>query len=171
NLNYLNTVGLTSSYAISPTRFWEIHTNLTVQYQVARAEHLSSDMNADLISANISVQNQLKLPKGFSIEISGMYQSRSQVGISEYLPSGSLNAGVQTSFEKGGILKFSVDDMFNTNNWRIKTYSPENHIDSHFNYYWHNRYIRLTYTWTMGNRSIQALKAKSGSEDERRRIN
>jgi hypothetical protein len=171
NLKYLNTFGLTNSYSISPTRFWEIHTNFTLQYQVARAEHLSREMNAELLSANISVQNQLKLSNGFSIEISGMYQSKSQVGISHYLPSGSLNAGMQKSFEKGGILRLSIDDMFNTNNWRIKTYSPENHIDSYFNYYWHNRYIRLTYTWTLGNKSVQSLKAKSGSEDERRRIN
>ncbi|HMG93905.1 MAG TPA: outer membrane beta-barrel family protein [Chryseolinea sp.] len=171
NLKYLNTLGLTNSYSISLTRFWDIHTNFTVQYQVAKAEHLSSDINAHLLNANVSVQNQLKLPRGFSIEISGLYQSKSQVGISQYLPSGSLNAGIQKSFEKAGILRLSIDDMFNTNNWRIKTYSMENHIDSHFNYYWHNRYVRLTYTWTMGNKSVQSLKVNSGSEEERGRVN
>jgi hypothetical protein len=171
NLKYLNTLSVTNSYSISPTRWWEIHSNVTLQYQMAKAEYLASDVGARLFGVNISVQNQLKLPRKFSIEISGIYQSKLQVGISQYLPFGSINAGVQKSFEKGGMLRLSVDDLFNTNNWRIKTYSPDNNIDSYFNYYWHNRYIRLTYTWKLGNKSVQSLKALSGSEEERRRVN
>ena len=42
NLKYLNTLGLTNSYSISPTRWWEIHSNVTVQYQMAKAEYLSN---------------------------------------------------------------------------------------------------------------------------------
>lgn len=171
NLNYLNTLGLTNSYSISPTRWWEIYSNVTLQYQMAKAEYLSNNVSARLFGVNISLQNQLKLPKDFSIEISGVFQSKLQVGISQYLPFGSINAGVQKSFEKGGVLRLSVDDLFNTNNWRIKTYSPDNDIESYFNYYWHNRYIRLTYTWKFGNKSVQSLKVLSGSEEERRRVN
>ena len=171
NLSYLNTLSLTNSYSISPTRWWEIHSNVSIQYQMAKAEYLSNNVSARLFGVNISLQNQLKLPKDFSIEISGMYQSKLQVGISQYLPFGAINAGVQKSFQEGGVLRLSIDDLFNTNNWRIKTYSPDNSIESNFNYYWHNRYIRLTYTWKLGNKSVQSLKSLSGSEEERRRVN
>ena len=113
----------------------------------------------------------IRLPKDFSVEISGTYQSRSLAGISQYLPFGSLNAGIQKDLGKNGTVRFSVDDMLNTNNWRIKTTSPENNLDTYFNYNWHNRYIRLSYTWKPGNKKLRTIKMKSGSEEERNRVN
>jgi hypothetical protein len=99
-----------------------------------------------------------------------MYQSRSLSGISQFLPIGSLNAGLQKSFGKKGILRLSMDDILSTNNWKIKTKSPENNLDSYFGYNWHNQFIRLTYTRSFGNTKLRSVKLKSGSEEERRRV-
>ena len=73
-----------------------------------------------LFSVNINVVNQLKLPKDFAAEISVLYQSKSLSGISQFLPLGSLNAGVQKNFGKQGIIRLSMDDILSTNNWRIR---------------------------------------------------
>jgi hypothetical protein len=116
------------------------------------------------------VINLLRLPKDFSIEISGMYQSKSLSGISEFLPIGSLNAGVQKSFRDKGTLRLAMDDILSTNNWRIKTNSPDNNLNSYFNYNWHNQFIRVTYTRSFGNTDLRSVKLKSGSEEERRRV-
>lgn len=118
---------------------------------------------------NVNIVSAFKFPKDFSIEISGMYQSKALSGISEFQPLGSLNAGIQKSFGKKGVLRLSMDDILNTNYWKIKT-SSVNNLDSYFNYKWHNRFIRLTYTRSLGNNKLQSVKLKSGSEEERNRI-
>lgn len=170
NLKYLNTVGLTSSYSVTLAPWWEVQSNLTAQYQIARTSHLPNNVNLYLYGLNINLVNLVRLPKGFSIEISGMYQSKSLSGISQFLPLGSLNAGIQKNFGEKGTIRLSIDDILYSNYWRIITNSPENNLDSYFNYNWHNQFIRLTYSRNFGNSKLRSVKLKSGSEEERGRI-
>lgn len=171
NLKYLNSLAFTNAYSFSPARWWEVQSNIMFQYHVVETSHLADNSTLKQFGVNVNVINQFKLPRDFSIEISGMYQSRSLSGISTYLPFGSLNAGIQKDFGSKGILRLSVDDIFNTNNWRISTTSRENNLDTYFEYQWHNRYFRLTYTWGFGNNTLRSVKVKSGSEEERSRVN
>jgi hypothetical protein len=57
-----------------------------------------------------------------------------------------------------------------TNNWRIKTYSPENDLDLYFKYNWHNQFLRLSYTRNLDNDKMRSVKIKSGSEEERKTV-
>jgi hypothetical protein len=170
NLKNLNTLSLTNFYSISITPWWELQSNLTVQHQTARTSHLKNNIAWSQYGLNINVVNVLKLPKNFSIEISGIYQSKSITGISWYLPVGSLNVGVQKDLGKNGAIRLAMDDILYTNNWRIKTYSPENNLDLYFKYNWHNQFLRLTYTRNFGNDKMRSVKIKSGSEEERKRV-
>ena len=169
NLKHLNTFGLTNSFSQPMTSWWDLQYNLAVQYQVAKPGHLPNNVTLYQYGVNISMMNQFRLPRNFSVEISGVYQSRLLTGISSYLPFGSLNAGIQKDLGKRGIIRLAMDDILYTNNWRIKTYSRENDIDSKFYYDWHNQFIRLTYTCSLGNAKLRSVKLKTGSEEERRR--
>jgi hypothetical protein len=171
NMEYMNTLGVTNSYSMAITRWCEIQSNITAQRQVAKTSHLPDNTRLHLYGVNINLICQITLPKDFSIEISGMYQSRTLAGISQYLPLGSLNAGIQKTLGENGTLKLAIDDILNSNNWRIETRSFANNLDTYFNYNWHNRYIRLTYTWKLGNNKLRMVKMKSGSEEERNRVN
>jgi outer membrane receptor protein involved in Fe transport len=171
NLKYLNTLALMNSYSIDLCSWWKIQSNVTIQYQVAETSHLQNNATLSIYGLNAYMLHQLKLPKAFSIEVSGLYQSKSRSGTAQYLSFGSLNAGVQKNFGIHGILRLSMDDILGTNNWRIRTNSPENNLDVAFNYYWHNRFIRLGYTRNFGNNKLKSVKMSSGSDEERRRVN
>ena len=120
---------------------------------------------------NFNLVNLIKLPKDYSIEISGMYQSKTLTGISEYLPVKLLNAGIQKKFGEKGTLRLAIDDILYSNYWKIKTYMPQNNLDSYFSYDFHNQFVRLTYTRNFGNSKLKSVNLKSGSEEERGRIN
>lgn len=169
NLKYLKTISITNSYTLPVAAWWEIQSNFTLQYQSGKTAHLSENITMQRFAYNMNIVNVFNLPKEFSIEISGMYQSKALSGISEFLPIGSLNAGIEKSFGKKGILRLSMDDILNTNYWKIKTNSVDN-LDSYLDYKWHNRFIRVTYTRRLGNNKLQSVKVKSGSEEERNRI-
>ena len=171
NLDYLNTLGLTNSYSLSITPWWEAQGSMTVQYQVAQAAHVQHDVRKHLFGVNMNLVSIFKLPDDFAIEISGNYQSTMLSGIAVYLPQGSLNAGVQKKLGENGTLTLAMDDILYTNLWRIKTNSPQNYVDAYFKYDFHNQYVRLTYKRNLGSRKIAAAKLKSGSEEERRRVN
>lgn len=170
NLNYLNTIGFANSYSFNVARWWEVQSNLTAQYQMGETSHLATNINLYLYGFNINVMNIMKLPKGFAIEVSGFYQSKTLSGVSVFLPQGSLNAGIQKKFQKS-IIRLSMDDILYTNYWRIETNQPQNNLNANFNYNWHNQFIRLTYTRNFGNNKLQSVKSKSGSDEERKRVN
>jgi Outer membrane protein beta-barrel family/CarboxypepD_reg-like domain len=171
NLKYLNTVGTTNSYSFKIVPWWVVRTNMTAQYQVTQTAHFKNNTRQRLYGLNITIINSLQLPKDFSIEISGMYQSKLLIGISEYLPVWLLNAGIQKKIGEKGTVRLAMDDILYSNYWKIRTYVPENNLDTHFTYDFHNQFVRLTYSRNFGNNKLKYVKLKSGSEEERRRIN
>ena len=169
NLKYMNTLALAGSYTVSIVSWWEVQTNLTVQLQAARTGHMADNISRKLYGITLNVTNQFRLPKNFSAEVSGTYQSNTLLGLTQFLPSGSLNAGIQKNMGRHGVLRLSADDILNTNNWRLKTDAKAEFYSS-FTYHWHNRFVRLTYTRTLRNNNLRSFKVKSGSEEERNRV-
>lgn len=82
----------------------------------------------------------------------------------------TTKSGVQKSVGTKGVIRIAVDDLLYTNNWRIKTYAPENSLDVYFDYDWHNQFVRVTHSCSLGNTKLKAVKLKSASEEERKRI-
>ena len=127
---------------------------------------LAFNDDRSLWGVNASANTTFKLPEAFTFEISGTCQSRSLSGVSDFLPYGSLNAGLGRRLGKNGNLKLSVDDLLYTSAWRIGTSSPPNNLNLQFDYDWHNRFLRLSYTWTPGKGHHQERKTISGSTEE-----
>jgi outer membrane receptor protein involved in Fe transport len=171
NLAYLNTLALSNTWSLTAYSWWDIQSNIVLQYQQGQTAHLAEAISMKLWSVNLNVTNIIKLPKDVTIEVSGFYQSKSIYGISGFLPYGSLNAGVQKKFGKKGTLKLSMDDILYTNVWRIATNRPQENLSSNIRYDWHNQYIRLTYSRNIGNAGLRSVKIKSGSSEEQKRVN
>ncbi|MEP7232880.1 MAG: TonB-dependent receptor [Ginsengibacter sp.] len=170
NLQYLNTSSLAHSWSFKITNWWKVQSNLTAQYQVAQTSAVQHNVKFHLYGFNIGLVNSVTLPKDYSVEISAMYYSKSFSGISVYLPVTLLNVGVQKKFGDNGILRLAIDDMLHSGNWRIKTHSPQNNVDSYFNYDFNARFLRLTYTRNFGNSKMKSVKVRSGSDEERGRV-
>ncbi len=170
NLKSLNTFGIANSYSASVYSWWELQASVTIQYQVAQSLPEPAPVDIKLFGVNATVFNRFKFANGISIELSANYQSRTLSGITQFLPMGSLNVGVQKSFGKNGTLTLAMDDILYTTNWEIKTNIPESNLVSSFKYDWHNQYIRLTYIRSFGKLKQQGLNNKSGAEEERGRV-
>jgi hypothetical protein len=170
NLDHLNTLSFSTSYGFNLYPWWEVQSNVTAQHQLVSTSYLDYNSTFSRYGVNVHVVNLLKLPKDFTFEVSGLYQSKTFSGITQYLRFGSLNIAIQKSFGTKGSVRLAIDDLLYTNNWRIKTYSPANNLDVYFTYDWHNQFIRLSYSWSLGNAKMKSVKTKSSSEDERQRI-
>jgi hypothetical protein len=169
NLKHLKTLSIANNYNLYVTSFLDIQANLTFQYQIAKPA-----MSIPVLQRfgwNAGLNGRMKLPAKFSAEISATYQSRAISGISEYLPSGALNAGLSKDFGRHGTMQLAVDDILYTTNWRLKTNVPAAGLSTYFQYDWHNRFIRLSYTRRIGKPLSLPAQKSSGAEEERRRVN
>jgi hypothetical protein len=170
NLKYLNQLALANAWSFNIANWWEVQTNLVAQYLVVQTAHLPVNVRRHNYGVNVNITNSLKLPKDFAVEISGMYQSKTLLGVIESLPVSSLNVGIQKKVGKGAI-RFAVDDIFNENNWKLKMTLPEDkNLNTFFHYDFHPRFARITYTRSFGNSKLKSVKLKSASEEERGRV-
>jgi outer membrane receptor protein involved in Fe transport len=171
NLRFLNTLSLTNSFSVSIASWWEVQSNIITQYHRGGSFYVGNKTPIELYSVNLNVVNQIRLPKSFSFEISGMYQSRSLIGISQFRPLGSLNAGIQKDLHAHGVIRLAMDDILNTNNWIISTNLPHDSVNSDLEYHWHNQFVRVTYTRNIGNKKLRTVKQSAAAAEERGRVN
>ncbi|MDZ7717352.1 MAG: outer membrane beta-barrel family protein [Balneolaceae bacterium] len=171
NLSYFQTYAINTSFPLFFAPWWELRTNLSGNYQVFRTAHYDENptQNTYVFTANIT--NTIDLPREFSFEVSGFYQSKSVWGIMEIRPLGWLNAGVQKRVASGrGMLRLSANDILQTNVWNGITDLPSANLDSQFIYDLKERNVQLTFTWNFGNSKIKSMNVSTGSEEEQSRV-
>lgn len=169
NLEYLKTLNMTNSMTLNIAPCWTLHATLTGLYQKARTSHLEVNSSIDVYNVNGSATNEFALPKDFSVEISGNYQSTSILGISELKPYGFLNAGIQKKFRNNGTLRLAMDDILQTSNWHVINDVPSIDLYSSIRYDFQNQFIRVSYSQKIGNKKLRAVQLQAGSEEERKR--
>ena len=118
-------------------------------------------------SGNMS--NTFTLPKDWSMELSGQYQSEQLWGNFTLLPQYQVNLGIQKQLMNNkATLKLSVDDLFNTNKGgAIAKYGDVNmNVMNH----WDSRKLNISFSYRFGtdNFKTRANRATSSSEEESR---
>jgi hypothetical protein len=171
NLSYFQSYVINTSFPLFFAPWWELRTNLSGSYQVFRTAHYDENPTLNNYGYTANVTNTIDLPREFSVEVSGYYQSKSVWGITQMKPLGSLNAGIQKRIASGrGMLRLSADDLLHTNVWNGTTDLPSANLDSSFKYDFKERNVKLTFTWNFGNSKIKSVDVRTGSEEEQSRV-
>ncbi len=172
NLDYLQTYAVTTSFPFSPTKGWNVQTNITGRYQRYKTSHLPENVILTAAGLTANVTNTVDLSNDISFEISAFYQSKSIWGMMQFSPLGSVNAGIQKRIGDGkGTIRLSMDDIFYTNTWRGNINVPQVHLNSLWKYDAHLQQVKLTFTWNFGNNELKGVSVESGSEEEQGRVN
>jgi iron complex outermembrane recepter protein len=159
------------SGAIPITKWWNSYTSVTGFIMDNYAE-FEDGKTIDLVvpAFNIYSQHTFTLPKDFSLELSGWYNSASiWEGNFKAEPQYSVDAGIQKKlFEGRGNLKISVSDIFKTSDWAINSQFGPLFIEGSGG--WDSRKVRVSFSYLFGNNQVKTRKRKAGLEDESNRI-
>ena len=116
------------------------------------------------------MNNQFQLRKGWAFEISGYYQTRSQIDLQEWLkPQGELDLGISKQIMKNkGSLKLSVRDITYFQNY--SGYSTFQNSYEPFAIKWDSRVVRLSFSWRFGKAMKAVNRSEGGAADEINRV-
>ncbi|GAA5520849.1 TonB-dependent receptor family protein [Aliifodinibius salicampi] len=171
NLEFLDTYSLTSSFPLEPLAWWSLRISATGRYQFYRSAHLEDNFSGEAAGFNSNVVNTLDLPKDFSFEVSGFYQSKSVWGIARSRPQGSLNLGLQKKIGNGqGTLRLTATDILNTNILQANNNIESANINSFWRYNFDARSVTVSFTWNFGSNEFEKIEVSSGSEEEQNRV-
>jgi len=157
---------------LSPSPWWEVQNNLQAMFQKVKTKLKEVPFRSSQRSLSINSSHTFKLPKDFSMEISGFFNSPTIAGIRKVKAFGAANVGVRKEFRNnGGKLNLSFTDIFRSNKWVWETNLPEQHLSEIFNGDFDIKGIKLSYTNNFGSQKVKgARKRETGSAEEQKRL-
>ncbi|MBI1838334.1 MAG: TonB-dependent receptor [Flavobacteriia bacterium] len=171
NLDYVNNYNFNLSVPIPIRKWWFGFLNFSLYRNEYHANFKDGKtINLGNTAYNVYMSNSFTLPKGWSIEFSGWYNSPT-IMVATFLGRRmySIDAGFKKKILNGkGDLKLNFSDIFHTQIWA----GHSNYAGFYMNATggWESRQIRLNFAYRFGNTNVKSEQHKTGSEDEKNRI-
>lgn len=106
NVGSFQNFGISETYQQSLTKWWSLTATAVFNHKIIKGV-VWAPLTATVSQLNVSLNNQFRFGKGWGAEVSGYYQTRSQIDLQEWLtPQGELNLGLSKQILKNkGSLK------------------------------------------------------------------
>jgi hypothetical protein len=169
NLDRLYFYGISGSYTIPITKWWNNTTNYNAYYALYTGNIANTNLSDGNVTVTINTNNSFVLPKDFSMELGLDYRTKEVYGFMVVKPNWMLNAGIQKNlFNKTATIRLNAQDIF----WKgypsaTSTYTS---YQEDFVAERETRQVTLSVIYRFGNRGVGAIRRRSGgAEDEKRR--
>lgn len=170
NIDQIQTISIMFAFPIPLTPWWEMQNNVTANFQRANSVLNDEAYEVDQKSVQVITTNTFTLPKEYTIELVGYYNSPTISGYLLGLPRGFVNLGIKKDFEKAGILRLSCNDIFETTQLRWNSFEGSN-IGFSGRVKFDKRVFMATYTYNFGNNKVKGTRKRAvGSQAEQRRV-
>jgi hypothetical protein len=165
NVGSFQNFGITETFQWPVTKWWSLTAVAVFNRKIIKGM-VWAPIKAEVNQLNVSLNNQFQLKKGWGFEISGYYQTKSQIDLQEWLkPQGELDLGISKQIMKNkGSLKLSVRDITYFQNY--SGYSTFQNAYEPFTVKWDSRVVRLSFSWRFGKAMKPVNRSEGGAADE-----
>jgi iron complex outermembrane recepter protein len=172
NLASEKTINLNLSVPIPIKNWWMLYANINMYNSRYDADFKNGKVvSQNIYALNFYGQNTFTLPKGWTFEVSGWFNSPSVWGGTfQTNAMGSLDLGVQkTIMKEKGTIRISATDILFTSPWVGINRFGSLYMDARGS--WESRLIKFNFTYNFGNTQMKANRKRStGDEDEAKRL-
>ncbi len=173
NVAQQDVYALNVSYPFTLSKVWNVFANAGVSNTHNKGDFGEGKI-VDITATTFNgyAQNSFMLPKNFTIELSGWYNSPGIWGGNFATKAiWAVDAGIQKKlFKERGTLKLGVADIFNSQHWSGENNFGGLHLVAMGG--WESRQFKANFTYLIGNSSVKGSRnRKTGMEDETLRIN
>ncbi|MEP7144793.1 MAG: outer membrane beta-barrel protein [Ferruginibacter sp.] len=168
NVGKAKNLGLSVTAQLSPFKWWSFITQAIYNHKELKG-YMGNNYASSINQLNLNINNQFRINKIYTVELSGFYTTRARNDLQELLyPTGQLSAGiVRPVLKKKGTLKISIRDIFFTQTMEGLTQFQS--ADEYFIIHRDSRVINLAFTWRFGKPLKQTKRTGSGAGDEMER--
>lgn len=172
NLGALHTWSANLYVPWQPASWWDMNYNLYANHSLLDFQLEGRDLQVRNVAYGVRAAHTLRLPKKYTLEITGDYNGPAYWGIAYWRATGSLNVGIEKNLgPTWGKLRFNANDLFRSTNWYGTTDQPAIGLFVKSSYRFTERVFMLSWNNTFGNRKLKSQRQRAtGSEEEWRRI-
>jgi outer membrane receptor protein involved in Fe transport len=164
------TYAINLSVPIDVTAWWNMQNNLGGIMENLQGLYNNEPVVLKQQSFSFNTTQSFKLPKDYSLSISGFYNSASLFGIYKSPAYGSVDMGFQKKWPQSS-LRINGGNLFNTLIFKPSINLPDKNLVTNAKLQFSYPGIRITYSHNFGNAKVrQARKRATGAEDEKSRV-
>jgi iron complex outermembrane recepter protein len=169
NIGSLDNAYVNISAPMPITKWWEGYANITGFYNHYKGKLPSGILNEKTFGLNYYIQQNFKLGKGWSTQVSSWFNAGTKAAIFKTAAFGSVDFGVKKIILKDkGSIRLTVNDMFNTQCYK----QTVNFGNMDFTYLrkWESRGVRLQFSWSFGKSKYQARERDTNQDGNRIKV-
>ncbi|WP_153800474.1 outer membrane beta-barrel protein [Foetidibacter luteolus] len=169
NMGKMQNIGLSVSTQLTPLPWWNLTAEVVANYKRIETV-LWKEYKASIRQANFNINNQFRLGKGWSAELSGYYITKAMDDIQEILdPTGQVSmAFAKQLFQNKATLKLAARDVFYTQ--VMQGLTTFQYAKEFFALWRDSRVVTLTFSWRFGKTFKAAPRRSGGATDEMNRV-
>jgi len=151
--------------------WWKMQYNFTGIWQQADIGGQAPSTRR-LLNVNFTAIESFLLPKNYTLELSGFYQSARWTGTNRQSGYGSMDLGIRKKLPgTKGALTLTASNILDSQDNIITTDQPAFHEATRLEVKFAQRSFKLTYTRSFGNDKLRASRERfTGAEDEKGRV-
>jgi hypothetical protein len=166
NLKNIKTINASLSLPLKITSWWNMQNNIMANWQKLSAVFSKGPFSVEQKFYSFNSAQNFTLPRNYSMELSGNYQSRGLFGAAVVKPFWMMNYGIQKKLKDNSKLRFSVNNIFETGVIKSKTDIPSENIYSTLSIAFFFRTYSLNYSYNFGNKKLKDKRTRGTASDE-----
>jgi hypothetical protein len=171
NQDNRKTFNIIVSLPIRVTKWWNMQNNLFATSQELNAIYKGDPLVLKQKTFFGRSTQTFKLPKEFSMEVSGFFRSPGLFGIYKSNSFGVLDLGVQKKFGKmRSSLRLAYDNVLNSLKFKPSIDLPDQNLVVRARLQFSYPTIRLTWSQNFGNDKLKGKRNHSSGDDARERV-
>lgn len=178
NVSWQNNIILQANLPFRISDWWKMSYSLSGGWRKFRLDYTLVPVEKAYYSYTLNYNQSFTLPRLFSLELSGYYNSLSYYGVQEIKGMGTLNMGIKKELRNNkGSFQLSVADVFRSLTYRSYIGRlTRDAFDSNVNLRYSSEtsrfpVFRLVYSRTFGSNGIKNERRSEGAaKDERQRL-
>jgi hypothetical protein len=159
------------SYPLRVADWWNMRYSAMYTWRKSNVENDSQLLTIRNNNLSVNGSQSFTLARDLSAEISGFFQTRSQIGNVRFEPLGTLNVGIQKQFSNNSRLSFNVTDILNSLKRTGKTSLADEDFYVNRTFDFSQRTFKLTYSLSFGSQNISGARNRDSAREEKERIN
>ena len=170
NVGKAQNFGVSVTVQVSPFKWWSLTSQTVFNHKELKGYAGNTLYASSINQVNVNMNNQFRINKIYTGEISGYYTSKARNDLQELLyPTGQLSAGIARPVLKNkATLKLSIRDIFYTQ--AMEGLTQFQSAQEYFILRRDSRVVSLAFTWRFGKPIKQINRTGGAARDEIDRV-
>ena len=169
NIGSLRNLFINISAPLPITKWWDGYVNITAFANHYKGILPIGTLNEKATGFNYYLQQNFKLGKGWSTQISSWLNAATKEAIFKSSALGSLDVAIKKTVAKEkGAIRLGITDILNTQQWQ----QTVQFANMDFSYYrkWESRSVRLQFSWSFGKTKYSARDRETNIDANRIKV-